>query len=252
MIFFTASLVVGTLFFGGVLPDLSVDQKMSATLPGNLLGEPSATACHDDAVAPEPGVSTEVALTALVAERWGLPPRSVFFEWGPGEGTIPAEVACLRILGSGSGGIWVVEMEVGETRVRRRARFGHSEQRWIAAHDLPRDHTLGADDMRFEEERRWGPPRMIENPEPGWTTRRVIRAGQTLVAPSVVPPILVRIGSAVEVEIQRGAVMLRVTGETRTSGSLGDDVLVRLPSGKTVWGTVRPGPVVAIFPQQER
>jgi len=56
----------------------------------------------------------------------------------------------------------------------------------------------------------------------------------------------------VEVELRRGAVLLRVTGESRTAGSLGDDVQVRLPTGKLVWGTVRPGPVVEILPQQER
>ncbi|TVR64563.1 MAG: flagella basal body P-ring formation protein FlgA [Gemmatimonadales bacterium] len=211
-----------------------------------------AGVCPADAVAPEPGLTTEAALSAHVAHLWGLPPRDVHFEWGPGEGEIPGEAVCLRLLGSGAGGHWVVEVTDGEGTFRRRARFGHTEYRWVAARDLPRDHTLGTDDMLTEREPRWGAPRSSEAPEPGWTTRRVIRAGQPLTAPGVAPALLVESGSAVEVEVRRGAVLLRVTGESRTAGSLGDDVQVRLPTGKLVWGTVRPGPVVEILPQQER
>lgn len=220
-----------------------------------LTGElPPATPglCPTGAVAVAPGVDTEMALTSHVAELWGLAPRVVFMEWGPGQGEIPGEAVCLRLLGSGAGGTWVVEVSDGEGLVRRRARFGHMEHRWVAAHDLPRDHVLAAADMMGEREPRWGEPRSTPEPEPGWTTRRVIRAGQPLTSPGVAPALLVESGSAVEVELRRGAVLLRVTGESRTAGSLGDEVQVRLPTGKLVWGTVRPGPVVEILPQQER
>jgi flagella basal body P-ring formation protein FlgA len=246
MIPFPLFLMAGAAFLGGAPSVLAVPPQARG-----IVWAVTHRTCPAEAVAPEPGLTTEVALRALVADQWGLPSRSVFFEWGPGPDEIPEHPICLRLLGSGSGGHWVVEISDGEQVVRRRARFAHLENRWFAARDLPRDHTLSTVDMHFEQAAVWGAPRGVAGPEPGWTTRRVIRAGQPLVGPSVSPPLLVEIGSAVEVEVRRGAVLLRVTGESRTAGSLGDDVQVRLPSGRLVWGTVQTGPVVEIRPQQE-
>jgi|GEM_PF-1463487 len=247
-----ALFVAGFALWGSATGAPGSDPGDPVTAVTGFRGATVVAICPTGAVVPAPGLGTEAALTTHVADLWGLSERAVFFEWGPGEGDLPVEATCLRLLGSGSGGHWVVEITDGEGSIRRRARFGHMDRRWVAARDLPRHHILGPDDMLMEQEPRWGAPRPQDEPEPGWTTRRMIRAGQLLSVPGVAPALLVESGSAVDVELRRGAVVLRVTGESRTAGSLGDDVQVRLPTGKLVWGTVRSGPVVEILPQQER
>jgi len=72
----------------------------------------------------------------------------------------------------------------------------------------------------------------------GWTTRRMIAAGEILRSPAVEPPIVVGANQPVEVEWADQNVRLTIRGVAARNASLGDRVAVRTDLGRRVEGTV--------------
>ncbi|GJG86563.1 hypothetical protein tb265_17440 [Gemmatimonadetes bacterium T265] len=84
-------------------------------------------------------------------------------------------------------------------------------------------------------------PRLV-----GWTTRRVIAAGEVLRAPAVVPPAAVRAGDAVAVVWRQGGVALRLAGTAAADAALGARVAVRVDARRRLEGTVAAPGVVTL------
>jgi flagellar basal body P-ring formation protein FlgA len=106
----------------------------------------------------------------------------------------------------------------------------------VARHDLPRGAVLTDDDIEL---RAAGSARAtVEYAAAGWLTRRVIRAGEELRGPAVVPPELVRRGETVELTAATGSVVITLSGTALGGGAIGEPVNIRIARGWTVEGVV--------------
>jgi flagella basal body P-ring formation protein FlgA len=72
----------------------------------------------------------------------------------------------------------------------------------------------------------------------GWTTRRLIAAGEPLRAPAVVPPQLVKSGDLVDVVFQSESVSVTMRGKATRGGALGERVTIRMDGQRKLDGTV--------------
>ncbi len=84
-------------------------------------------------------------------------------------------------------------------------------------------------------------PRLV-----GWTTRRMIAAGEVLRAPAVTPPAAVRAGDRVAVLWQQGGVALRLAGTAAADAALGTRVPVRVDARRRFEGVVTAPGVVTL------
>ena len=107
----------------------------------------------------------------------------------------------------------------------------------VATHALARGAVLTADDIEFRDTTSRAPID-TNRVAPGWTTRRVIAAGEVLRVPAVEPPIVVTANQDVEVEWADQNVRLTVRGVAARNGSLGDRVPVRIDLGQRIEATV--------------
>ncbi|HET8655417.1 MAG TPA: flagellar basal body P-ring formation chaperone FlgA [Longimicrobiaceae bacterium] len=108
----------------------------------------------------------------------------------------------------------------------------------VAARDLDRGIVLTAKDVTFPA---GTTPDSAAAPI-GWTTRRVIAAGEPLMAPSVAPPDVIRQGSAVQLVWRTGGLELRLIGRAMNSAAAGERVLVRVDMHRRFSGVaVGPG-----------
>lgn len=107
----------------------------------------------------------------------------------------------------------------------------------VAARDLARGEILAANDIVRVADA-GGDPASAPGSLIGWTTRRVISAGEALRPPAVAPPDLVRGGDPVQAIWTRGTIELRLTGTASGSAALGDRVLVRVDARRRVEGVV--------------
>jgi flagella basal body P-ring formation protein FlgA len=98
----------------------------------------------------------------------------------------------------------------------------------VAARDLPRGHVLAAGDVRA--------PRGAS--VVGWTTRRVIAAGEPLRAPAVAAPAAVRAGDRVAVVWRDAGIELRLAGTATHDAPVGGRVAVRVDARRRLEGTV--------------
>jgi flagella basal body P-ring formation protein FlgA len=81
----------------------------------------------------------------------------------------------------------------------------------------------------------------------GWTTRRVIAAGEPLRAPAVAPPAAVRAGEPVALLYQADGVTLRLAGTAATDAPVGGRVAVRVDTRRRFEGVVA-GPGLVRLP----
>ncbi|HYD52446.1 MAG TPA: flagellar basal body P-ring formation chaperone FlgA [Gemmatimonadaceae bacterium] len=106
----------------------------------------------------------------------------------------------------------------------------------VAARALPRGWVLGDGDIEWISALdAAGRIRVIASGAevtPGWITRRVMKAGEPLRTPAVVPPPLVRADEPVEVVVRRGDVQLSVRGRVSRDAGVGERVAVRLDAGR--------------------
>ena len=180
-------------------------------------------------------------LRELVSEQWQVAAESVALDFGSADGA-PSDSPGLRLalLGSGSGGHWVLEATRKDgTRELVRFRAGVRQHVPVAARPLPRGTVLDLADMRITDEVRWGEPG--SEPEwarPGWEVQRLLREGEALRAPSVRAPYAVQSGRPVRILWERGRLGLQVQGKAAGSAPVGDEVFVRTESGQRLRGVV--------------
>lgn len=113
----------------------------------------------------------------------------------------------------------------------------------IAARDLPRGHVLERADIAIagaahghstlREDAAVAPAQVHADssgvlPAPGWITRRVIREGEPLRAPAVVPPPLVARGDTVRVRWRMSGVEISRPGIAMGEAALGESIQVRV------------------------
>ncbi len=120
----------------------------------------------------------------------------------------------------------------------------------VAARALPRGHVLAAEDIAPAPQ---SPPgsgsRSPVRGLVGWTTRRMVAAGEPLRAPAVAPPDAVRAGQPVAVVYRDAGLELRLAGTAAASAPVGQRVAVRVEHGgrtRRLEGTVVAAGVVAI------
>jgi flagella basal body P-ring formation protein FlgA len=100
-----------------------------------------------------------------------------------------------------------------------------------AARALARGETLAAADIDGVGARDAG--RFV-----GWTTRRMIAAGEPLREPAVAPPAAVRAGDAVALVYRADGVTLRLAGTAAADAPLGGRVTVRVDARRRFEGVV--------------
>lgn len=101
-----------------------------------------------------------------------------------------------------------------------------------AARTMERGHVLAASDISADALDSLGPQYV------GWVTRRVIRTGEPLRAPTIAPPPLVRAGTRVTVELVTTGMMVAREGTALTTGAFGDHVHIRLDERQSLNGVV--------------
>lgn len=105
----------------------------------------------------------------------------------------------------------------------------------VAAHALARGVVLTADDIAYSDSLKTAVASAVA---PGWSTRRVIAAGERLAPPAVQPPQLVTANEPVDVEWAEGNVRLTLRGTALRGGAEGERVYVRTESGRRIDGIV--------------
>lgn len=216
-------------------------------LVAGLLGAAAASAAQeaDGSVAlNESGL--EAKTKKLIMARWKVDGSSLVVEWGAFSGGEPDLDGDVELVGSGSGGYWVVRFKLKSgRRASVRARSGLLTPQAVASRRLYRGEILSSEDMAVSTSVVWGAPRPSGlAPSEGWIVQRVINPGEPLRLPSVRPPMAVVSGSVVELIWNRGAVGLRLPGTAAGSAVLGDTVFVRTESGRRLRGVaVAPGTV---------
>ncbi len=120
----------------------------------------------------------------------------------------------------------------------------------VAARDIPRGTTLAAADIGYTSRRvateRSARPAAPVTVEPaaaddrlvGWTTRRVITAGEALRHPAVGAPQIVKSGDMVEVVWGQDGLLVTMRGRATRSAAVGERIAVRMDSQRKLEGTV--------------
>src|SRR5690606_17857930 len=141
------------------------------------------------------------------AGRWGVSAGDVRVEWSASMPAVSTEDR-VRIRGDGAGGRYIVELE------RSIAWGGRAYAR---PHDVL-----------------------------GWITRRPLAAGGLLVEPAVAPPPAVTAGEDIRVLVQNGPVQLMVPGRALGTAAAGEQVRVRLATGRRMTGIAEADGVVVV------
>lgn len=232
-----------TVAWIAVAPSLAVGQTPDPP-------EPIAPAVPDNWDVVESAVRTELA------QRWHTDPGHLVLDWGPHSnvGSIDPTVP-VELVGSGSGGSWVVRIAAERGTVGIRMRAGTRRTVRVAAGPMRRGHVLTPSDVTIEERTEWGPPLEGSGPiaEAGWVVERGIAAGDRLTAPAVRPAPVVRTGEPVEVAWSSGIIRLTVPGRALGTARPGESVRVRLETGKRLTGVATHDGRIAVdaFPTQE-
>ncbi len=129
----------------------------------------------------------------------------------------------------------------------------------VAAHEIARGATLAAADIAYaprdvhtRERSRGGlsnanattntttntTPAAADDSLVGFTTRRLITAGEPLRAPAVVAPQLVKSGDLVEVVWGQEGIIVTLRGRATRSAGVGERIAVRVDSQRKLEGTV--------------
>jgi flagella basal body P-ring formation protein FlgA len=189
---------------------------------------------------PAPALASRVR--EEIANRWGVAPEMVRLEWGARRsGAVPAEDAAFELIGTGTGGNWIVAFNPRSTTkpaLRVWLRAGVLVEQPVAARDLERDRVLAPADIAMAEVVQWGGAEAVTSAVgEGWVTRRQVRAGEPLREPAVAPPLAVRSGELVQAVWRRPGVELTVQARALGSAGVGERVMVRAESGRRLEGT---------------
>ena len=110
------------------------------------------------------------------------------------------------------------------------ARAPRAATGYVATRPLPRGTVLAADDMAPAA------PNAAGSAPVGWTTKRMIAAGEPLRAPAVAPPDAIRSGQPVDVVYSDGAIRLRLKGTALNAAPVGARVAVRIDARRRLEG----------------
>jgi flagella basal body P-ring formation protein FlgA len=120
----------------------------------------------------------------------------------------------------------------------------------VAARDIARGAALTATDIGYAPRsavaERSGSKAAPDSIEPaaagdqlvGWTTRRVVTAGEPLRPPTVIAPQLVRSGDLVEVVWGQDGILVTMRGRATRSAAVGERIAVRMDAQRKLEGTV--------------
>jgi flagella basal body P-ring formation protein FlgA len=108
----------------------------------------------------------------------------------------------------------------------------------VAARALPRGTTISPADYQIIPTVVRPALKSALAADSGWITRRPIAAGEALVEPAVGPPALVTSGQAVTFVAEQAGIRLAIHGTAATGGALGDQVWVRMESGRRLRGVI--------------
>jgi flagella basal body P-ring formation protein FlgA len=210
----------------------SAKRALGLTL-ASLLASGAAAAQTADRQAAGPPVPPAVAAAVLdgIAREWSADPAGIRLEWG----AVPAAAVLgpttpFRLMGKGTDGWYVAVFEPRlASPVAVRLRAGRVDTITVAARPLGINLVLASEDLRRDVRLAWGNPAADgAQPGEGWVTRRPLAAGDPITAANAMPPQLVKAGDAVQLEWQRGGVMVGLGGIALGSGALGETVRVRL------------------------
>jgi flagella basal body P-ring formation protein FlgA len=113
----------------------------------------------------------------------------------------------------------------------------------VATRNIARGTVLTADDFTMRDTTLRA-PLDTNRVAAGWVTRRMINAGEVLVAPAVEPPTIVNANAPVQLEYNDQGVRLTVRGTATKNAAMGERVVVRTELGNRIEGTViAPGKV---------
>ena len=194
---------------------------------------PSVEAWQGPSDAPPHG-SVEADIRAQVAGVLGTEATGIRLELQDAD----ADVASLAgeadsvTVRRGSGDLWILTSWTGGAASARFVRVGIADTVAVATRDLPRGHTLAAEDVTWREQVRWGAGEPGLSDPVGQVTERGVRAGELLAAPAVRPPLVVRGGEAVEAVFDEGAVRMSLRATALASARAGGRLPVRLENGR--------------------
>ncbi len=172
------------------------------------------------------------------AERWSVPAGDVRIEWSTADAPHLDPADEVQIRGDGSGGRYVIEIRQADGAVQRTwIRAGVAVPVARARIDGPRGVKLDSTHVEMVDGVAWGGPAYAqEQTVIGWVTRRPIAAGDELIAPAVAPPNVVTAGADVRVIVNDGPVRLMVGGRALGTAAAGEQVRVRLTTGRRMTG----------------
>jgi flagella basal body P-ring formation protein FlgA len=206
----------------------------------------------DTAPPAPPEITAEVR--TLVARSWGVTADRITLRWGPTrENDVISPEASPELVGSGSGGYWVVAFrdEAASTpQVRVRIRAGVEVMTPVASRRIERGESLDAGSIELAVTTHWGPPPPASDVRPGWIARRTLRVGEALRRPSVEPMDVVTSGGDVDIYWVRGAIRIQLRGRALGTAAAGEPVPVRTDTGTRLTGiAVAPGVVKVELPE---
>jgi flagella basal body P-ring formation protein FlgA len=201
--------------------------------------------CIQRAVAPltRAAVERAIAASGLKAEVVAICPCQV-----PEGGELELPRSGLTVSGTAAAGteaLWRGRWRYGGTRslaVWVKVRLAPSGFRLVAAEDIEPGQPVQANQIRLDPTTGLETGGRLAHPEEaiGKIARRRIRKGEPLLTTSLVQPEEVRRGALVEVAVESGGAVLRLTAPAETSGRLGERILVRNPeTGRRFRATVR-------------
>jgi flagella basal body P-ring formation protein FlgA len=138
-------------------------------------------------------------------------------------------------------------------RVHAQNVAGDSTMVLVASRTLPRGVVLRPADLTLEMRVVRHSTIAARTPAAGWITRRVIRVGEVIAAPAVMPAPTIAVGQDVRFVVSRGGVELSLPATAMFSATLGDTVAVRLATQRRATGIVAgPARVVALDPRTDK
>jgi flagella basal body P-ring formation protein FlgA len=176
--------------------------------------------------------SADSGLAGALAERWGVPPSAVVWQWVRPPVAQPEE-GRIRVLSTTPDGQISVQVVVGQVNVGPPAvaRAGVLRTVARATRALPRGHRLDLGDRVLTVDTLWGGPRGLPAPPDvlGWETRAALPPGAILVTPRVAPAAAIAVGDSVTLMWREGGAEVQRRGLAMSRGQMGDTVTVRLP-----------------------
>lgn len=225
----------------GSSPALAVLLAIAVLLPGHARAQQPAHA----RLAAHPATAWDAG--DAFAGRWGVSAGDVRVEWSASMPAVSTEDR-VHIRGDGAGGRYIVELERADGTIQRTwVRAGVAVPVLRARVDIPRGTTLDSTHVARESSIAWGGPAYARPHDVlGWITRRPLAAGELLVEPAVAPPPAVTAGEDIRVLVQNGPVQLMVPGRALGTAAAGEQVRVRLATGRRMTGIAEADGVVVV------